>query len=579
MRQKKNRLLALLLAAALCAATLPLPASAAGSGVTAWSDKIGSSTAKLVSVPMGNGRTAEISLANNSVVEAVSAKTLIDQKNAQANTQVVAAINGGFFNSYTSGAMVYPDNCPQIQDAVVVDNKLIHSGRSAMLGFTPDGKAMVDWVELGNEVRLGNGFAVDTHYCVNTYLTDPYYVMLFNEHLTLPVNIPADSAMIFIKDGKVTEIRDGGALTVPKGTDVLVYNSGVATDERSWSRFPTVGMSAEIVLTASGTSRNDQWAAVGTALTGGPVLVKDGKNVVDDSRNNDFYNRDPKQKPDVAATRSFVGVMPSGDLVMGTVPSATFRQIAVWMVANGVKEGIAMDGGASSMLYANGSFVTQAGRSLASVLTIVDRPDSGSQPGGGGADDPTPSVPGADAPSSWAAADVQAAIDRGLVPDSLRSGYRDDITKQDFCLLIYELARKDPGFVGKLSANPEPDFIDVSHQTYEGQIIYQIGRLGIISGTANSDGTYRFEPSMTFNREMAATILAHTIQVVGGVQDTGKQHSYSDRSTFSFWAAPSIDFCTTEGIMQGSGGAFKPSESFTREQAIIAILHIYDTYL
>ena len=571
MMQRKNRLLALLLAAALCAAMLPLPASAADSGVTAWTDKIGNGTARLVTVAMQPGRTGEISLANNSVMAAVSAKTLIDQKNNQADTKVVAAINGGFFDSYSGQ--------PQIMNAVVVNNKLIHTGGKATLGFTADGTPMVDWVELHNVVQLGNGYTVADHYGINTMtsVNDPDAFLLFNEHMTIPVNIPAGSKMVFIKDGRVTNITDGGALTVPKGTDVLVYGSAAAAQYQGWSMFPSVGMSAEMVLTASGTSRDDQWAAVETALVGGPVLVKDGKNVVDDSRNSSYYS-DPKQKPDYVAQRSFVGILPTGGLVMGTV-SASFRQIATWLVSKGAVEGIAMDGGASSMLYANGSFVTPAGRNLASVLTIVDRGGSGGQPGGGDTTPPGTDIPGADAPDSWAAASVQAAIDLGLVPDSLQSGYKDRITRQDFCLLIYELARKDPNFPSKLNANPEPVFSDVSKQTNEGQIVYLVGQLGIISGTSNGDGTYRFNPSGLFDREQAATILANTIHVVGGVEDTGKQHSYTDRSTFSAWAAKSIDFCSAEGIMQGSGGAFLPKGSFSRQQAIIAVLNVYNTYL
>ena len=151
MRKLKSRAAGLLLAAAMCASLLAVPASAAGTGVTAWNDTIGGKSAQVVGVEMRPGRTGVVSLANNSVVEAVPAKSLIAAENAKGHT-VVVAINGGFFNSYTKGAAVYPDNCPLIMNAVVKDGMLVHSGNTATLGFTADGKAMVDWVTLKYQI-------------------------------------------------------------------------------------------------------------------------------------------------------------------------------------------------------------------------------------------------------------------------------------------------------------------------------------------------------------------------------------------------------------------------------------------
>lgn len=172
MKNQKVCAASLLLVAVMCLSMLAVPASATGTGVTAWNDSIGGKTAQIVSVEMTPNRTGVVSLANNSVVEVASARSIIDAENAKGHT-VVAAINGGFFNSYTKGATIYPDNCPMIMNAVVKDGKLIHSGNTATLGFTADGKAMVDWVTLTYQIKLGNGFTVGGNWGVNTYLTDP----------------------------------------------------------------------------------------------------------------------------------------------------------------------------------------------------------------------------------------------------------------------------------------------------------------------------------------------------------------------------------------------------------------------
>lgn len=557
MKGHKGRVVSLMTAAALCVSMLALPAWAADSNApVVWSDKIGGGTAKLVTIPMGDGRTGELSLANNSVVEAVNAKTLIDQKNNQPGTHVVAAINGGFFNSYTSGTPSFPDNCPVIMNAVVVDGRLVHTGRTAILGFTPEGTPMVDWVTLKGQVKLGNGFT-PAAWSVNTLESDPTAVMLFTEELTLPVTIPASSTMFRIRDGVVAKVEPGGVLQVAKGESVLVYNKDTADQERGWSRIPTEGMSAEVTFSASGTDRDETWNGVRTALTGGPVLVKNGKNVVGNEGNASFYS-DPKQKPGVVGARAFVGITQSNGLVLGTV-SASFNQIADWMVKNNLKEGIAMDGGASSMLYADGSgFVTTAGRNLASALVIVDQGSS------------QPPTPAADEPDSWAKEEVQAAIGAGLVPESLQNGYKNHITRQDFCRLIWELIQKHPDHMQLLADRPEVTFTDTSAVE-----ILRVAQLGIINGYA--DGS--FKPNNTLTRAQAAKILALTVQLFG-VQDTGERFAFSDRASFPNWDQGWIDFCGVNQIMSGvGGGKFGPGGGFARQQAILTMLRIYNNYL
>lgn len=566
--RKKTRMCSFLLAWAMCASLLAAPAWAADDRApVVWTDKIGKGTAKIVTVPMGDGRTGEISLANNSVVEAVKAKTLIDQKNNRPGTHVVAAINGGFFNSYTSGTPSFPDNCPLIMNAVVADGKLIRTGRTAMLGFTAGGTAMVDWVLLKGQVKLGNGFT-PAAWSVNTYESDPAAVMLFDEHLTLPVTIPSSSTMFRIQNGVITKVEAGGVLRVAKGENVLVYNKDTADQERGWSRIPTEGMSAQVTFSASGTGRDEAWNGVETALTGGPVLVKDGKNVVDDERNQAFYG-DSKQKPDTALARSFVGITANGGLVMGTVPSATFRQIADWMVKNGIQEGIAMDGGGSCMLYAEGSGYLSVGRDLAAALVIVDRTGKGGLPAESNVGDPD-----CDIPDSWAAADIKAAIDLGFVMQTLQRDYKANITRQEFCTLIDKLVRTSPDFVKKLYANPEVTFTDVDHSAYEGMCVGNVARLGIVGGV----GSGRFDPNGELTRGQAAKILALTAQYFG-VEDTGEQYPFPDRAAIPSYFTQYTDFCGVNGILKGTtGNRFDAYGKFTRQQAIATIMRIYRDY-
>ena len=559
MKWSKSRVLSLLTAGALCASMLCASASAAAAGdVQVWSSTIGGHSAKVMSVPMPAGRTGQVSLANNSVVDAVSAQTLIDQVNAQPDTHVVAAMNGGFFNSYTSGTPVFPGSCPAIMDAVITGGRLVHTGRSSVIGFAPGGGAMVDWVTFKASVKLGNNFTPGC-WSVNTYESDPEAIMLFDEHLTLPVTIPASSTMFYIQNGVITSAVPGSTITVPAGTCVLVYNAGITAVEQGYHRLPEVGMSAEVVFNASGTNRDEAWNGVQEALTGGPVLVKNGVNVVDDERNSVYYG-DAKQRPDAVLSRTFIGVTGSGSLVMGTV-SASFRQIADWMVANGVQEGLAMDGGGSCMLYANDAFQNRPGRNLASVLTIVDRT---------GGQTVTPPPVAADEPSAWAKAEVDAAIAAGLVPEELQNGYQKAITRQDFCVLIWELIKQQPDYMQLLWNKPEVTFSD----TDSAQVAW-CAQLEIIGGV----GGGRFEPYRNLKRSEAAKILALTTQLLRGENGVGTPASFgfSDQAEFG-WAQPFIDYCAANDIMKGEGDAFGPNGTFSREQAMLTMLRIQQRY-
>lgn len=60
----------------------------------------------------------------------------------------VAAVNGGFFNSYYTGAGTsFPGNCPIIYGAVTKNGEIANAGgANNAIGFTYDGKVLIDRV-------------------------------------------------------------------------------------------------------------------------------------------------------------------------------------------------------------------------------------------------------------------------------------------------------------------------------------------------------------------------------------------------------------------------------------------------
>lgn len=554
----------------MLASCIATSAAAAPQGVTSYKDKIGGATADIVTVSMTPGRTGEIVLANESVVCDDTAANLIAKKKNDPNGSIVAAINGGFFNSYykTSSAQTFPANCPQIYNTVIRDGKVANAGGfKPVLGFTTSGKPMIDKVGFKSMIKLGNGFSVGT-WGANYLYTDPEAAMLFTDEMTLPVNVPNSSTMVFITNGVVEKITGGGQLNVPLGTDVLVYNSAAATTEQGHKRFPVVGESAIVYYNAEprNVANTDQWNNMQTVIGGGSILLLDGWVVTD--QNPEFT--EGKQQPNVVAARSFVGITANGSLIMGTV-NASFNQIAAYLKGQGVVDAMAMDGGASSMLYAEGDgYKTKPGRRLASILTIVDKSAPSQNPGvvrPPEVDIPVVNDDGVN-PSEWALNSVNRAIGLGLVPENMREQYRWGIRRGEFCALAVRFMEQASGKkIWELTdANNLPHFTDTTDES----ILY-CAALEIVGGR----GGGVFDPEGHITRAEAAVILTNTAKALG--KDTSAVvGSFGDYATIPAWATSAVNYVASIGVMKGDGTNFNPQNGYTREQAIMTVTSLLD---
>ena len=550
----------------LCVALLisVVPAAlAADTGVTTAS---GIGGGQLVYIDM-TGRTGDVVLAGGSVVADSPASSMV--------TGSIAAINGGFFNSYYTGAGTsFPGNCPIIYGAITKNGEIINAGgANNSIGFTYDGQVLIDRVTFQTTAVI-SGKANVVMWGVNKVYDDASSITLMTDDLKLPFTVPSTSLVFTIQNDKVTATAGGGTYTVPTGAKLLVYNSAAISNARTWDVLPAVGDTIQFAYTyaPTRTAQQDAWNNVKTAITGGRMLVQNGVNVTADASYNAEFDSDPKQSNTGSALRSFAAVMNDGRLLLGTA-SGTFPQIANDLISRGAVSAVSLDGGASSMLYTgNSGFLTPAGRELASVLVIVPRDSSEVKP-------ENPDIPvidnNPDKPSEWAVDPINQAKALNLLPDWLLYNYRNPITREEFCDLIYQLIpartgkttdqlRAEMGIVG--SAYSQYHFSDTSKYS-----ILQAAALGIVDGY--TDGTFR--PSNPLTREQAATMLQRTANLLGTVQKT-QELTFADASSISSWAAESVDFVTSCGIMNGKGTGFDPQGTYTREQAFITMLNTYN---
>ena len=174
-----------------------------------------------------------------------------------------------------------------------------------------------------------------------------------------------------------------------------------------------------------------------------------------------------------------------------------------------------------------------------------------------------PDVP-EEQPSSWAVEQVSAAVEAGLVPDSLQAKYTQTATRAEFCALAVELYETVTGEEITQRATFS-DTTDVNVQKMAG--------IGVISGIGNN----QFNPNGQLTREQAATILVRLAVALGKPLPEGTA-AFADNSSIASWAIEAVGRAKAGGIMDGTGNnMFSPQGAYTREQSIMTAYRLYET--
>lgn len=172
--------------------------------------------------------------------------------------------------------------------------------------------------------------------------------------------------------------------------------------------------------------------------------------------------------------------------------------------------------------------------------------------------------------NSWAENSVLSAVADNLLSQDLIYGFKESITRADFCKLATTLIETYTGesidvLVSKYSTR-ENDLTDTNNI-----FVISLYELGIVSGKGNN----LFKPNETITREEAAVLLKKILSFVNYEYTTSDSADYTDASKISSWALSSVIAVSDLGIMQGSGGNFSPSNTYTLEQSIITMVKVF----
>ena len=175
-----------------------------------------------------------------------------------------------------------------------------------------------------------------------------------------------------------------------------------------------------------------------------------------------------------------------------------------------------------------------------------------------------PVPPTVERPSSWAEAEVRAAIEAGLVPESLQKNYNSPVTRGEVAQMFVNLIEKvsnqtiDDFLASKGVAINADAFPDTSDKA-----VLAANALGVILG--NDDGT--FGPDKFLQRAQIAAVINRTAGVMG-IDTSGYTHSFPDVT--DHWAAAELGWPAAMKIILGNDdGTFAPKRNLSTQEAII----------
>lgn len=209
-------------------------------------------------------------------------------------------------------------------------------------------------------------------------------------------------------------------------------------------------------------------------------------------------------------------------------------------------------------------------------------------------------LPLAELPSKWAEIEVNRALELGLVPDDLQYGWQQPITRAEFACLALRYLTVQYGF------ETEEDFVNLYGNAVsdgDGRGVYgdmedrwavlgdnwrftdvtdgdlrpyinAANYFGVVNGTG--DGA-TYNPDASITRQEAACMLMRSYRVVDDTPVEGDPARFQDSGQIADWAGADVGAAEALGVMQGTdAGTFDPLGAYTREQAVLTFVRLYD---
>ena len=316
----------------------------------------GKITADVVTVNLNNPNvTVKSALVNN----AVGATSTFSKIVSQSGSRVV--INSNFFEAYTSF---------KIPIGHVVCNGQFMYGVSGLtsFGFTSDNKVVVGRPAFFFRVAV-NGSSTKNWPCyeLNSIQQNNSNSVIYNSAYGTSVKITCSGTAVIIENGVITKLSPcyaGETLSIPSNGYIMWLGSEYTST--NYYHAPEIGDKVELTPylfkpDAEGFSFNN----VVSMVSGAPRLVKDGaiETYLDPGFTEARFTTS-------TTPRTAIGTLSNGKLVLVSVSAATIQQMRELMLTLGCVDAVNLDGGASTAMYYNGSYIRSPGRELTTTLQV-----------------------------------------------------------------------------------------------------------------------------------------------------------------------------------------------------------------
>ena len=150
--------------------------------------------------------------------------------------------------------------------------------------------------------------------------------------------------------------------------------------------------------------------------------------------------------------------------------------------------------------------------------------------------------------STWAESYIDRAAEAGIA--DLSTDYQASVTRENFCQMALNVL-SNYGVESRTGSS----------------VMDTAAQLGLVS---NTNGT------ALLTRQEAAVIASRLIQLIGRLPeaDASVLSTYSDAASISDWAADAVAQMTACGLMSGTSGSFRPTDSMTNEQAVALMVRV-----
>ncbi|MDR1204957.1 MAG: phosphodiester glycosidase family protein [Peptococcaceae bacterium] len=271
-----------------------------------------------------------------------------------AEAGAFAAVNGTYFEAY--------NGVPIPWGTLIRDGKLLHTGGGAVVGFTEQGRLLVDRVSFSFSGYV-NGLERSIPWRINHPSEEPDAITIFTPEYGAAVSVASGGKAVLVSGGAVTQISDSDFWTPGDGFAILY---GPATAYLVSERF---GIGAAVTYTSRiSTTFTDpkDWDGVKVAVGAGPSLIINGQVTADGAAEGFTEAKVNTNR----SAHSFIGATEDGQVVVGNMPAATLAEAAAACQELGLVNAMCLDGGGSVGLAFEGKSIS-AGRNVNNALGFV----------------------------------------------------------------------------------------------------------------------------------------------------------------------------------------------------------------